>query len=126
MATSRNPDFIDGVALRVDDVDRACQAGIEGVRHPEDLQWTLGVRHRGPDEGLLNRPLNSLRVSGRDVPAGGSNDLIVGESPSLNLIPMSQRPTRGLPEADPLGLVGDAVIGQRPRKGILLSGLDIF
>src|SRR3989304_852093 len=121
MAASRYPDLVDFIAVRIDDMDRAGEARVEGMRHSQNLKRTFWILHGGPDQGLLDRALNAFAVARRDVPARRGDDLVVGKTAPFDPIPMCQRPARCLPEPYALRTLRHGVIGE----GRFLAGLDV-
>jgi hypothetical protein len=62
--------------------------------------------HRRVDQGLLQRARRALRVARRKVPAGGRNDLVVGQPPVLHHQPVAQAATGRLGQANAVAFIG--------------------
>src|SRR5262245_8175644 len=88
---SLHADAGDLASFRIERVDRAGQARVEGVHRPQDLQRLLRIGDRVADERRLVRPLLLLFVARAGVPGRGHDRLIVDDLPVPDDDPVRKR-----------------------------------
>ena len=91
---------------RVNHVNGASQARIEGVDGTQQFQWTIGIRDRRLEErGFIGSAL-AAGIARTGVPCGRNDRLVVLDRLVLNLDPVPQRPTRRLEETETPRVLG--------------------